>query len=101
VLCLVRYRSLRRADQSSGGVLQNVVCLSVMVKPRRREDPGPLGAVVPGGGIYNFVYLPVTSVSQVHLISHCTRFPTLPVCIFRLEARETKCHIQATGKTAE
>jgi len=34
VLCVVRYRSLLRADPSSGGFLPSVVCLSVIVKPR-------------------------------------------------------------------
>jgi hypothetical protein len=34
VLCVVRYVSLKRADHSSGGVLSNVVCLRVIVKPR-------------------------------------------------------------------
>jgi hypothetical protein len=34
VLCVVRYRSLCRADLSSRGVLPSVVCLSVIVKPR-------------------------------------------------------------------
>jgi hypothetical protein len=34
VLCVVRQRSLRRADHSSRGVLPSVVCLSVIVKPR-------------------------------------------------------------------
>jgi hypothetical protein len=29
VLCVVRYRSLRRADQLSGGVLPTVACLNV------------------------------------------------------------------------
>jgi len=56
-LCLVRYRSLRRADQSSGGVLQSVVCLSVIVTPRQREGPGPLGAVAPWGGGGNCIIL--------------------------------------------
>jgi hypothetical protein len=34
VLSVVRYRSLRRADHSSRGVLPSWVCLSVIVKPR-------------------------------------------------------------------
>ena len=33
VLCAVRYRSLRRADHSSRGVLRSVVCLSLITKP--------------------------------------------------------------------
>jgi len=37
LLCVVRYRSLYRADQSSTGVLQSVVCLNVVVKPRYEE----------------------------------------------------------------
>jgi hypothetical protein len=43
VLCVAR--SLRRADQSSRGVLPSVVCLSVIVKPRKWGDRGPKGAV--------------------------------------------------------
>jgi len=34
MLCVVRKRSLRRADHSSRGVLPSVVCLSVIIKPR-------------------------------------------------------------------
>jgi len=33
VLRVVRYRSLRRFDHSSRGVLASVMCLSVIVKP--------------------------------------------------------------------
>ena len=33
ICCVVRLRSLRRADDSSGGVLPNVLCLSVNVEP--------------------------------------------------------------------
>jgi hypothetical protein len=36
--CVVRWRSLRRADHSSRGVLP-----SVIVKPRQRRGPGPRG----------------------------------------------------------
>ena len=40
VLCVVRERSLRRADHSSKGVTQNVVCLRVAEEPHRRGlDP--------------------------------------------------------------
>jgi len=35
MFCVVRWKYLRRADHSSGGVLQSVVCLSVIVKPRQ------------------------------------------------------------------
>jgi len=34
-LCVVKYRSPRRADHSSRGVLQIVMCLSVIMKPSR------------------------------------------------------------------
>ena len=34
-------------NHSSRGVLPSVVCLSVTVNPRQREDPGPLEAVAP------------------------------------------------------
>jgi hypothetical protein len=42
VLCVVRWRSLHRADHPYRGVLPSVVCLSVLVKPRQRGGPGPL-----------------------------------------------------------
>jgi hypothetical protein len=42
VLCVVRYRSLRRAGHSSRGVLTNVVCLKcVIAKPRKTRRPRP------------------------------------------------------------
>jgi hypothetical protein len=47
VLCVVRYRSLRRGDHSSRGALPTVVCLNVIVKPRQRGGRGPLAAVAP------------------------------------------------------
>ena len=34
VMCVVRLRSLRRADHLSRGVLSTVVCLSVIMNPR-------------------------------------------------------------------
>jgi len=34
VLCVVRWRSLRRSDHSSRGVLPSVVCLSMIGKRR-------------------------------------------------------------------
>jgi hypothetical protein len=33
MLCVVRHKSLLRADQSARGVLLSMVCLSVIVKP--------------------------------------------------------------------
>ena len=33
-LCVVRYRSLHRADHSSRGVIPSAVCLNAIVKPR-------------------------------------------------------------------
>jgi hypothetical protein len=47
VLCVVRHRSLRRADHSYRGVLPSVACLNVIVKPRQWGGPGPVGSVVP------------------------------------------------------
>jgi hypothetical protein len=43
VLCVVRYRSLRRAGPSSRGVLLSVVCLkkNVILKPRKMRRPRP------------------------------------------------------------
>jgi hypothetical protein len=35
LLCVVRQRSLRRADHSSRGVLPSVLCLSAIAKPRK------------------------------------------------------------------
>jgi hypothetical protein len=41
VLCVVRYKSLRRSDHSSRGVLPSVVCpMSVIANPRKGR-PGP------------------------------------------------------------
>jgi hypothetical protein len=45
VVCVVGYRSLRRADHSSRGVLLSVMCVSVIVKPQKEEGPIPLGTV--------------------------------------------------------
>jgi hypothetical protein len=42
VLCVVRYRYLRRADHPSRGVLPSMVCLSVIAEI---HGEGPLGAV--------------------------------------------------------
>ena len=42
MLCVVSYRSLRRADHSSRGVLPIVGCLSVISKPRKGGCPDPL-----------------------------------------------------------
>ena len=47
VACVVRQRSLRRPDHSSRGVLPTVMCLGVIVKPRKLGGPEPLGVVVP------------------------------------------------------
>ena len=43
VLCIIRQRSLQQADHSSRGALPTVVGLSVIVQPRQRGRPGPLG----------------------------------------------------------
>jgi hypothetical protein len=53
--------SLRRADHSPRGVLPSVVCLSVIVKPRKCGGPGPLGAVDPS----EVAYLHTTYVTSV------------------------------------
>ena len=37
VLCVVRQRSLRRADHSSREVLPSVVCLNVIMNPDNKE----------------------------------------------------------------
>jgi len=43
VCCQVKYRSLRRADHSSRGVLPSAVCLSVIAERQRLGGLGPLG----------------------------------------------------------
>jgi hypothetical protein len=55
VLCVVRYRSLQRADHSSRGVVPNVI-----LKPRQCGGPGPLGVVAIWGlgwSLFTFVLL--------------------------------------------
>ena len=52
MICLVE-RSLHRDDHSPQRVLMNVVCLSVIVKPRR-GGPGPQGCVAQWGGLQTF-----------------------------------------------
>ena len=54
LLCVTR--SLCWADHSSRGVIPNVMCLSVMVKPRQWGGPGPLGAVTPRKENCNFAH---------------------------------------------
>jgi hypothetical protein len=46
VMCVVRYRFLRRADHPSRGVYPSVVCISVIAKPREGRNwhgIGPMG----------------------------------------------------------
>jgi hypothetical protein len=43
MLCVLRERSLRRADHSYRGVIPSVACLSVIMQPRLGGGPGPLG----------------------------------------------------------
>ena len=50
VFCIFRYRSQRRADRSSRGVLPSVVYMRVIVKPRKWGGSGRLGTVAPWGG---------------------------------------------------
>ena len=52
VLCVVRWRSLRRADHSWRGVPPIVVCLSVISKPQQWEGLGPIEAVEPRKKLY-------------------------------------------------
>ena len=44
---VVKYRSLRWADQTSRGVLPSVVYLRAIVKPRQQGGPGPVGTDTP------------------------------------------------------
>ena len=44
-----------QVDVSASGYLPSVVCLSVIVKPRECEGPGPLGAVAPWKKIITLV----------------------------------------------
>jgi hypothetical protein len=69
VLCVVTYRSLRRADHWSRGVLLSAVCLSVIVEPptgglrpldlwsQEREGEGTIRT----SSLRNFLKLPCTS----------------------------------------
>jgi hypothetical protein len=41
---------MRWADHSSRGVNLSEFCVCVILKPRQRGGPGPLGAVAPLGG---------------------------------------------------
>jgi len=45
VLYVVRWRYIRRANHSFGGVLPSFVCLSVSAELQKLGGPGPLGAV--------------------------------------------------------
>jgi hypothetical protein len=62
---------LCRADHSSRGVLPTVVRLSVIVMPRKRGGPGPLGEVVPWGKEVHFVALKMKNCSNAHTASPC------------------------------
>jgi hypothetical protein len=55
VLCVVRYRALRRVDQSSRGVLPSVVCLSVISKPQQWGGLSPLG--LSSLQVYIYIYI--------------------------------------------
>jgi hypothetical protein len=54
-MCVVRWRSLSWADHWYREVLPSVVCLRVIVNPRKWGGPGPPGAVAPLKKIYKFV----------------------------------------------
>jgi len=47
MLCVVRQRSLQRADHSSRGVLSSMVCLSVILKPQQWGGVGSTRNVKP------------------------------------------------------
>ena len=86
VVCVFRYRSLRRADHSSRGVLPSAVCLSVIEEPYR-GSLGLLGLLShekkkQSLHICNILYYIFISSytssgllnlkkSNAHLISHC------------------------------
>ena len=60
LLCLlrvVRKRTLRRADHSSGGVLPNAVCLCVIINSQPWGGPGPLEGVIPRRKKWIYVFL--------------------------------------------
>jgi len=44
-----RIQFLFRDDHSSRGVLPSVICLSLVMKPRKWGVPGPVGSVAPWG----------------------------------------------------
>jgi hypothetical protein len=46
MLCVVKKRSIRRANHSSRGILPTVVCLSVICKHRELVGPGTKGVGV-------------------------------------------------------
>jgi hypothetical protein len=52
--------SVRLANPLTRGALLSVVCLSLIVKPRPRGGPGPLGAVAPWGRKLNVLRTAVT-----------------------------------------
>ena len=70
-------RSLRLADPWSRGVLQSVVCLSVISKPQQLGGLGSLGAVAPWEKLYcsnkgyNILYLRLLNLFLI-IIKNCT-----------------------------
>jgi len=57
LLCVIRKRSLRRADHSSTGVLPSAVCRIVIVKSQPWGGPGPLEVVIPWRKKWTYVFL--------------------------------------------
>jgi hypothetical protein len=85
VLLVVRYRSLRRADHSSRGVLLSAACQSVFSKPQQREGLGllRLSSHGWGGGTWEEIivslinlkpwYLPWRTGKNHSTLSQCSR----------------------------
>jgi hypothetical protein len=72
VLCVVRYRTLRRADHSSRGVLPSVMCLTECDhESSTMRRPWPSKSVAPWGGGGNLTP-PRTFISSLQLYTHLT-----------------------------
>jgi len=89
VLCIVCFG----ADHWSRGVLPNVMCLSMIVKPRQWGGLGPLGAVVSWGHVLRVN----SSLSHECVITEYKLYfnnlwPTIYLCIEVKEKKSALCH---------
>jgi hypothetical protein len=88
-------RFLSWAVHSSRGVLPSVVCLSVIVKPRKRGGPGPIGAVAPWKNI--IIIVSGSSSSMVVVIVVVSRDSVVGIAA-RLRAGRYGVRIPAEAK---